>query len=315
MHFDVRTAALDDLIEHHVRLAVSLLGAHHLHARLGPWDGTRCDLLIASADDAYGMQALRLACRRGTAVIALGRGAGIGGLPLVDPSATALVLTRHIRDRLQHLPSGRGVAANVVSLSAVSQQPLLCRLAAPPLRGKTVDVQCDGHAVRLRPQAGRAYAASLSELLVTGEKFCSADCRIAISTDDHDCARYKASASLESFLLRVAHRMGEQLPDFPDGHYRLDGWPDFGALPSLVGALRVSRLLIGNTRSLGELAASGGGDVSPVELNTCLWAFAASDLLRDAGVVEGAVVAQVRAVPVQQGLLSSLARRFGLLRG
>ncbi len=48
MHFDVRTAALDDLIERHVRLAVSLLGAHQLHARLSPWDGTRCDLLIAS---------------------------------------------------------------------------------------------------------------------------------------------------------------------------------------------------------------------------------------------------------------------------
>lgn len=314
MHFDVRTAALDDLIEHHVRLAVSLLGAHHLHARLSPWDGTRCDLLIASADDACGMRALRLACRRGTAVIALGRGAGAGGMSLLDPSATALVLTRHIRDRLQLLASEGAAATNVVPLSAASQQPLLCRLAVSPLRGKTVDVHCDGHSVRLRPQVGRAHARTLSELLATGEKFSSSECRVAIATDDHDADQYKASASLESFLLRVAHRIGEQLPDFPDGHYRLDGWPDFGALPSLVGALRVSRLLIGNNKSLGDLMASGGGEVSPVEFKACLWAFAAADLLRDVDATEQVAVAQGKAGHVQQGLLSSLARRFGLLR-
>ena len=79
MHFDVRTAALDDLIERHVRLAVSLLGAHQLHARLSPWDGTRCDLLIASSEDAYGAQALDLACRRGTAVDCLGAGGASRG--------------------------------------------------------------------------------------------------------------------------------------------------------------------------------------------------------------------------------------------
>lgn len=313
MHFDVRTAALDDLIEHHVRLAVSLLVAHHLHARLRPWDGTRCDLLIASADDAYGAQALAFARRRGTAVIAMGRVGEVAGLPLVDPESTALVLAGHIRDRLQGLAAKEVAGADAAPAPDTARQPVLCRLAMPPLRGKTVDILCGGHALRLRPQVGRAYAATLSDLLTAGEQLPGSECRVVV-VDGRESVQNGVSASLESVLLRVAHRIGEQLPDFPDGRYRLDAWPDFGALPSLVDALRVSRLLIGNTKSVSELTASGIGDVAPGELNACLWAFAAADLLRDAGPIEAAAVAPSRAPRVQEGLLSSLARRFGLWR-
>ncbi|MCR6700566.1 MAG: hypothetical protein NVV68_05160 [Dokdonella sp.] len=64
MQFDIRTAALDDLAEQRIRLAVSLLPAYRLRGRLGAWDGTRCDLLIAAAGDAYGHRALSLAQRR-----------------------------------------------------------------------------------------------------------------------------------------------------------------------------------------------------------------------------------------------------------
>ena len=124
------------------------------------------------------------------------------------------------------------------------------------------------------------------------------------------------SLSLESVLLRVAYRLGGQLPEFPDGRYRLDAWPDFGVLPSLVGVLRVTKLLTSNnTRSLSELRASEVDKATQIELNVCLWAFAAADLLRDAGAVQTTVAPLRRTPRVEEGLLSSLARRFGLWRG
>lgn len=312
MHFDVRTAALDDLIERHVRLAVSLLGAHHIHARLSPWDGTRCDLLIASSDDAYGAQALELACRRGTAVIALGRTTGIKGLQLVNPETSALALAQHIRERLQGVGKGAD-AKSIASPSDVAPLPLPCQLAMPPLRGKAVDIQCGGHVLRLRPRLGRAYAESLLDLLNASEKLPEAECRLVVVDDRKESADGAVSASLESVLLRMTQRSNAQLPDFPDGCYRLDAWPDLGALPSLVGALRVSRLLMGNTKRMSELLVKGIGDMPRAEFNACLWAFAAADLLKTVDAAQPVVVS-LPASRMREGLFSSLARRFGLWR-
>ncbi len=312
MHFDVRTAALDDLIERHVRLAVSLLGAHQLHARLSPWDGTRCDLLIASSEDAYGAQALDLACRRGTAVIALGRAAQVAGLQVIDPETSALALAQHIRERLQSV--GKGAAARgIVSSPSAACTPLPCQLARPPLRGKAVDILWGDHVLRLRPRLGRAYAETLFDLLSVGEKLPEAECRLVVVDDRKESAGGAVSASLESVLLRMTQRINAQLPDFPDGCYRLDAWPDFGALPSLVGALRVSRLLMGNTKRASELLATGIGAIPPAEFNACLWAFAAADLLQSVDVAQPVLVPPP-ASRLQQGLFSSLARRFGLWR-
>ena len=65
MLFDIRTAALDDLTEQRLQLAASLLGAWRMRARITPWDGTSCHLLVADVDDAYGRRAMALAARRG----------------------------------------------------------------------------------------------------------------------------------------------------------------------------------------------------------------------------------------------------------
>ena len=328
MHFDVRTAALSDLIEHHVRLAVSLLGAHHLQARLRAWDGTRCDLLIALADDAYGAQALALARRRGTAMIALGRINEAVGVPLVNPEASALALSQLILELLKGMaPNHAGKNSKVPQASIEQQQPdagqqpdavqqpVLCQLAVSPLRGKAVNILCGGHTLRLRPQLGRAYAATQADLLAATEKIPGTECCI-VGVDGREPLENQVSASLESVLLRVAYRLGGQLPEFPDGRYRLDAWPDFGVLPSLVGVLRVTKLLTSNnTRSLSELRASEVDKATQIELNVCLWAFAAADLLRDAGAVQTTVAPLRRTPRVEEGLLSSLARRFGLWRG
>lgn len=322
MYFDVRTAALGDLSEHHVRLAVSLLGAHRLQARLTPWDGTRCDLLIALADDAYGAQALKLARRRGTAMIALGRNNQALGVDLVDPDATALALSQRIREVLQSLKEGKPADAApgaVVQVKAEpyiagTQQEMFCKVAMPPLRGKPIDALCSGIALRLRPQEGRVYALTLADLMYAAELPPESDGRILV-VDGKASNKGWVSASLESMALRLAHRMGTQLPAFPEGCYRLDTWPDAGALPLQVSGLRVARLLFGNTRSVSELQATASAQVTPTEINVCLWAFAASDLLRMLDAAQPAATVSPHPPRVQEGLLAGLARRFGLWRG
>ena len=303
MRLDARTAALDDATEQRVRLAASLLGAYRLRVRLTPWDGTRCDLLIASTEDAYGVQALALARRRGTAAIAVGR----TGDATIGPDATASMLAQHIREQV-----GSAVSPEAGTVEA-APLPMLCQLAQPPLRGRAVDAVYHGRTLKLRPQTGRAYAPSRSELLAGVAKLPESQCR-AVAADAADEGRDMVSASLESVLLHAAHRSGERLPDFPEGRYWLDAWPDLGASPSLAHALRLSLLLIGNMKSIAELVESGLGEATPADLNACLWAFAAADLLRDGESAGRIATPPPRKLRAPAAFLSSLARRFGLRR-
>ena len=308
MLFDIRTAALDDLVEQRVRLATSLLGAYRLRAKVDAWDGTRCHLLIASAEDSYGRQALSLAQRRGTPIIPLGETEAIPGVASISAFITASALAKLIRDRLQ----GDEAPQAVDVPGAKASRPALCLLATPPLRGQAVDATCNGRSLMLRPQVGRVYAATHSDLLAVADMLHGSDWDMRVVERPESTERL-VSASLESFLMRAAHRSAEHLPDFPEGRYRLDAWPDLGALPSLVGALQVANLLIASPRSVRELAeAYAGADRS--ELNACLWAFAAADLLRDVDPASKVVALPQRPQRVQTGLWSSLARRFGLLR-
>lgn len=304
MLFDIRTAALDDLAEQRVRLAVSLLPAYRLRGRLGTWDGRRCDLLIAAADDVYGLRALSLAQRRGTPVMALGAPITDIGVEPVSAASPASVLARLMRDRLQ------AAAPETQPVAEADHIPSLCRLAVAPLRGRAVDVTCNGRTILLRPQLGRVYAASHSDLLAIADGMSGSPWRIELSDrpiDPHDLV----SASIESFLLRTAQRAADRLPAFADGRYRLHAWPDLGSVPAYLDAMRVARLLIRNAMTPEQIA---GADGMPDRrrVDACLWAFAAAHLLSDAGAQR----TPLRPQPpprLQPGLWSSLARRFGLL--
>lgn len=307
MLFDIRTAALDDLVEQRVRLAISLLPAYKLRGRASPWDGTRCHLLVAAADDAYGHQALTLAMRRGTPVVALGEPIGDLGVEPLNPFSTASTLAKTIRTQL------RGIAPQQAETAdQPAARPAICKLAMPPLRGKAVNATCNGRMLTLRPEVGRVYAASHSDLLAVADGLSGSEWEIEVverPPSTHDMM----SASIESFLLRAAHRASERLPDFPDGRYRLEAWPDLGALPSLVGALRIAKLLLRGPMAPHELARSEHHDIDRDELNACLWALAAADLLVDAGAGAPAWAPQPAPKRVQPGIWSSIARRFGLL--
>ena len=308
MLFHIRTAALDDLAEQRVRLAASLLGAYRLRAKVDAWDGTRCHLLVASSDDAYGRQALSIAQRRGTPTIPLGETEAIPGVASISAFITASALAKLIRDRLQ----GDEAPQAVDVPGAKASRPALCLLATPPLRGQAVDATCNGRSLMLRPQVGRVYAATHSDLLAVADMLSGSDWDMRI-VEHPESTEHLVSTSLESFLMRAAHRSAERLPDFPEGRYRLEAWPDLGALPSLVGALQVANLLIAGPKSVRELAATDAG-ANRSELNACLWAFAAADLLRDVDPGAKVVALPQRPPRVQTGLWSSLARRFGLLR-
>lgn len=305
MLLDIRTAALDDLAEQRVRLAVSLLPAYRLRGRLGAWDGTRCDLLIAAADDVYGHRALSLARRRGTPVMALGAPIADIGVEPISPASPASVLARLMRDRLQV------AAPDTAPVGEAEPASPLCRLAVAPLRGRAVDVVCSGRTILLRPQLGRVYAASHSDLLAVADGMSGSPWQIEPSdrmTDAHDLV----SASIESFLLRTAQRAGDRLPPFADGRYRLHAWPDLGSVPTYLDAMRVARLLIRHAMTPDELVqADGMPDRRRVD--ACLWAFAAANLLSEAGAQRAAPPRPQRPARVQSGLWSSLARRFGLL--
>jgi len=306
--FDIRTAALDDLVEQRVRLAVSLLGAYRLRAKVGPWDGTRCHLLIASSDDAYGQQALSLAQRRGTSLIPLGETESTPGIATISAYTPAAALAKLIHERLQgEQPQPAAIAPASATL------PALCRLATPPLRGHAVDATCHHRKLMLRPQVGRVYARTHSDLLAVADSLSGSDWEMTV-VDRPDSTENMVSASLEAFLVRAAHRASDRLPDFPEGRYRLDAWPDLGSLPSMLGAMQASKLLIGNTLTLRELKQSAPATLDRAELNACLWAFAAADLLRDTAPSAGTIAAPARPARMQAGLWSSLARRFGLLR-
>ncbi len=307
MLFDIRTAALDDLAEQRVRLAVSLLGAYKLRARVSPWDGTRCHLLVAPITDSYGRQALSRAIGRQTPVIALGDDSD--GLPVeaTSPNSPAAALAKAMRELLvDQLPQpADGTAA--------ASQPAICRLAMPPLRGKAVNARCDGRMLLLRPEVGRVYAASHSDLLAAADSLSGADWEMEV-VEHPASTEGLVSNSIEAFLMRTAYRASERLPDFPEGRYRLEAWPDLGILPSLVGALQIAKLLIGKPMSVKELAAADYLNADARELNACLWAFAAADLLLDTEPKRPAVVFPSRQKLVQPGLWSSIARRFGLKR-
>lgn len=320
MLFDIRTAALDEGLQQRVRLAVSLLAAERLHAQIGAWDGTRCHLLIAAIDDEYGRRALALALRRGTPALALGSKSLELAIEPVALHATVASLAKKIRQKLSALKSadaapGQAPApAPAPAQDSHGNEPVLCQLARAPLRGRTVRFKGRGRNILIHPTAGRAYASSLSDLLLAPDALSLPGWTLR-EADDGDEPTGLASLSLEAFLLRAAWNAGEALPEFPRGRYGLRTWPDLGGVPQMVGALQIAKLLLGEPMSALQLRKRELADVGPQQINACLWAFAAADLLHDADDAGHAPSALPgAAASSRRPWWSAIARRFGLQR-
>lgn len=310
MRIDIRTAALDSEVERRIRISANLLAAYRLQAMVKAWDGTRCQLLVAAADDAYGQQAISLAARRGTPVIALGSSfppAANGPITTIPLSSPAPSIARAMSEFLTatSMPEApQGLVA--------PQHPGLCSLASATLRGRAVDIAANGRVAHLRPEVGRAYAASHSDLLAVADALLGNTATLT-PIERPTAINGEVSGSLESLLTRAALRARDRLPAFPDGKYWLDAWPDLGMLPESVGALTLSRKLLRGSSSLEQLCSGEDAGLDRAGIHACLWAFAAADLLRGG---ENAWAAIPEAAPEQAtartGLWRSLARRFGL---
>lgn len=309
MVHDIRVAALDTETLQRVRLAITLLDAYRLRTRVSEWDGTRCDLLITASDDPYGQKALLLAQRRGTPLIALGDAdvaPSISQIPLATPPAT---ITRLIRERLttsRISDSSRGDAP------VRTPQPALCQLASPSLRGRTLKARRNGRTLYLIPKTGRVYARTHSDLVSASGTLAELDWNI-FESDPPTTFDSLVATSLEAFLMQAANSSASQLPDFPEGSYRLDTWPDLGSQPDLVRSLEIAGLLTIRPRSVADLLAFGGGMERDV-VHGSLWALAAANLLRDFDPSSQIMIPSQRPQRVESGVWSRLARRFGLGR-
>lgn len=318
MRIDLRIAALSDLAEQRVRIAARLLAAHGREARVAAWDGTRCDAVVLAADDGYGQRVLDIAQRRGCPVVALSAGKlpATDGVVVVDGCAANLAAALH--HVLGVARSADGVSNRPVERPLANERRVagLVALAGAPFRGIDVSATVGGRTVVLSGTTSRASAGSLSDLLAARDHLSIADWQLRAMPAGQRCAHATDSAmSLDAFFLTGALRGKAALPPFPDGTFGLRDWPDLGTAAEAIGGLRVARLLQrapATPQGLIELSGLPAADV-----NACLWAFRASNLLialTDARVLEASGVAMAPAALPPRPLLLRLAARFGLTR-
>lgn len=311
MLLDIRTAALDDEIENRVHLAVPQLAAYKLRARVTPWNGTRCHLLVAAADEKYGHMAILLALRRGTPVIALGKPIEPLAVSPLPRDTTAEALIDAMRARLEEVPTKASRKDD-----SEDRRPLVCRLSRPPVRGKAIGVRNSERTLMLlRPQAGRAYASTFSDFEASIKGFQDLAWG-RVEVDNSPITADMVSTSIESFLLLAADMGKLGLPDYPDGYYKLNAWPDLGSLPGLVSALYIAKQLVNGPVSPDEIVEQSQIDIERQDVNACLWAWAAADLLVDASgeARTGRKRSRQTKQRVSSGMWSSIARRFGLMK-
>src|SRR5699024_2884916 len=118
-----------------------------------------------------------------------------------------------------------------------------------------------------------------------------------------------------SFLLQAAHDVRTQLPPIGPGQYTLEHWPDLGAVPEFIDALRVARALLTKAHDVDAIASRGRLDKATA--NAYLWAYHAANLLQldNSQVVHDTPMTPQRqpaSLHKRSGLFARLAARFGL---
>lgn len=301
MRVDVRYAALDDQAEQRVRIAARLLAAHGREARVAAWDGTRCDAVVVAFDDGYGQRVLEIARRRGVAVVAADGCAA----HLAAALQQALVAARGAETPADRVDDG--VAARTGRESPCGAAGLVL-LAGDAYRGADVSAVVGGRAIVLNGAAGRVAGDSLSDLLAARDHLGDAAWQLRALPPGRRGATSDAAMSLDAFFVVGALRAKRTLPAFAAGTYVLRDWPDLGTAPEALAGLRVAQRLMRAPSAAPALAAAGiAGD----EVNACLWAFRASNLLIDAEPAPAPPAAN--AEPAARPLLARIAARFGLL--
>jgi hypothetical protein len=337
VRIDLRYAALSQDVERRVRLAATALAAHQIRATATDWDGTRCDLLIADASDGYGRHVIGIAKRKAIGVLAFGSevDSAVDGVTWLSPRSDVAALAATIRDALaarRAAESTRSTVEDAPSTSretsgenpsgALAAQDLSSGQSAGAALVKLctdtelmqVDLQAtvQGRTIQLLPSSGRVLASSLSDLLSARDRLSEDGWQFEPIAGRHPSSlSIGASASLDIFYLYGAIRGKSQLPPNPNVRYGLRDWPDLGAAPDLMDALRVVRVLQRGNVLPSEIATMSR--LPQQDVTACLWAFEAAGLLTRSGVEPTfQTLRPVEPARQRSGLLGRLAAHFGM---
>lgn len=304
----IRHAGLRPEQEQRLRLAAGALSAHGISAGVEAWDGTRCDLVAVGGEDGYGRHVQTIATRRSVGVLVLG--GKIDGAGRAPDDASAAALVRHLLAILQPGAGVNGHAAAPTAAVATAQSAGLVNLAQDPrLADKDLEAQVAGRSIQLLRSSGRVLSATLSDQMTARDRLCEGGWSFrALPPGQAGDQLREFAGSLDAFLLQGALRSAALLPPFPAQSCSLQDWPDLGASPDAIAALRLVRTLSAQPVSPADLARTHA--VDPRYVGACLWAFAASGLLRR----HGEPAAAPPAAKPASGILARLAAHFGLTR-
>lgn len=297
----IRHAGLRPEQEQRLRLAAGALAAHGINASVEAWDGTRCDLAVIAGDDGYGRRVQDIAARRGLGVLILGNHAE--GTVAAREDASAIALSRRLLSSLQAAEAGAAPAP-------AAQGGIVSLALDPRLVDKDLEAQVGGRSIQLLRSRGRVLSTTLSDQVAARDRLCESGWSFRALTAASAGERPREfSGSLDAFLLQGALRQASLLPPFPAPACSLQDWPDLGASPDAIAALRLAQTLNAGPASPADLASAHGLEASYV--GACLWAFAASGLLRRHGEPSPAPTPAPKAAT---GILARLAAHFGLTR-
>ncbi|MGH8492160.1 MAG: hypothetical protein ACRERR_03495 [Moraxellaceae bacterium] len=306
MRIDIRTAGLNSLAEPRARLAAQLMAAFKFDARLSAWDGTRCHVLIADADDAYGIRCIEQASRRGINVLALSQQGDKGpdNAHKILSSAPAATLAKQIGAMLAEKKnqSSPSVAGNSLVLLAL----------APTLAHGIFKAQLRDHSILINRQTSRVYARSESALRAAQTDFCLPEWDFSPMPAGTDMtALCQCSMALDAFCVLAALQGIGRFPDLAEMHYQLSDWPDIGLAVDVPNIFNLIRLLQKGPVTASNAIAQAGMDTE--EAMALLWAMKASGVLVE-GKATPAIPAAIRVERSAPELtfLGKLMQRFGL---
>lgn len=306
MRIDIRTAGLASNAEPRARLAAQLMAAFKFDARISAWDGTRCHVLIADADDAYGARCIDQASRRGISVLALSLH-GNKGPETVNKSlstAPAAALAKQLASLLEEKTNQ--------SSPVVAGNGLVMLALVPTLASGLFKAELREHKLLINRQTSRVYARSEPELQAALNDLCLPNWDFSPATENDRTELCQHSMALDAFCVMAALQGIGRFPDLPTKHYQLSDWPDIGHAVDVPNIFSLIRLLQKGPITATNAITQGGMD--QLEAIALLWALNASGVLRESKepVSVIATPAHPEKARPERGFLGKLMQRFGL---
>lgn len=307
MRIEIRTAGLASPAEARTRLAAQLMAALGYDARVSVWDGTRSSLLIADADDAYGLRCLEQALRRGIAVMALSQDGKQGPelAPKALASAPAAMLARQLAALLQQDSHPREKNSDGNGLVLLGTVPALASSLLKASHGTSI--------ILFNRRTSRVYARHESDLLVAQTLMSESGWDFSPVTAGPELQSLcQHSMALDAFCVMAALKGTGSFPEFASAHYQLTDWPDIGVAVDAPHIFTLIRLLQKTPIACSELIQRSGMDRD--EATALLWAFQASGILAAREALPTPAATPHTTHHSERGFLNKLMQHFGFGR-